>query len=300
MIIDKAKFYRTWAAKTPKGADRLFLGRSKIIGKPVKVLRTGKKIPEDGWRVAEVHLPGGKEKVDQPLVKVIKPDERHSDKGLEKFVPLHVLEQINPEIKFQIFEIDKDFILFEDEDFTCKLGLVVDVDAEEQALVVMLCPETEDDTAPIERVGFSSLLDKSSDPRKFETFFRNRLKKGSDHPPRSEPKPMKQRTVERRHLICYLKVLDAATNQPVGHTVNISNRGMLLTSKTPLKTEALYRLKMFLPEEIHGTRYFEFTATSRWCRRDEDPEFFNTGFHFNSVSALSIQIIDRLTQAYCF
>ena len=108
------------------------------------------------------------------------------------------------------------------------------------------------------------------------------------------------RKVERRHLIYYLKVIDQETDQIIGHAVNISNEGILLISEKPIKTEVLFQLKMFLPEKFEGSRYFEFSAVSKWSREDENPDFYNTGFHLNKVSTEAVQVIKRLIDKFCF
>ena len=108
-----------------------------------------------------------------------------------------------------------------------------------------------------------------------------------------------KRKFERWHLIYYLKVTNVETNQVIGHAVNISNDGMMLISEKPIKPESLFQLKMFLPSEIQGSRYFEFSALSKWCKQDEIPDFFNTGFQLNNVADEGIQVIKRLIDDFC-
>ncbi len=108
------------------------------------------------------------------------------------------------------------------------------------------------------------------------------------------------RVVKRKHLIYYLKVVDQETNQVSGHTVNISNEGMMLISEKPIKPEHLFHLKMFLPEKIQESRYFEFSTMSKWCQKDENPDFYNSGFQLDNVSTESIQVIQRLIDKFCF
>jgi PilZ domain len=109
-----------------------------------------------------------------------------------------------------------------------------------------------------------------------------------------------KRKVERKHLIYYLKVTDLATDQVIGHVVNVSNEGVMLISEKPIQTELNFQLQMFLPEEIQGSRYFGFDATSKWCEADENPDFYNIGFELSNVSADSIQVIQRLIDKFCF
>ena len=109
-----------------------------------------------------------------------------------------------------------------------------------------------------------------------------------------------QRIVERKHLIYYLEVTDIETNQAIGHAVDISNEGLNLISQEPIKLESTFQLKMFLPEEIQGSRYYEFAATGKWCKKDENPDFYNIGFKLNNVSTESVQVIKRLIDKFCF
>jgi len=108
-----------------------------------------------------------------------------------------------------------------------------------------------------------------------------------------------KRKVERKHLIYYLKVIDQETDQIIGHAVNISNEGMMLISEKPIKTEFLFQLKMFLPEKIEDSRYFEFSAVSKWSREDENPDFYNIGFQLNNVSTEAVQVIEGLIDKFC-
>ena len=108
-----------------------------------------------------------------------------------------------------------------------------------------------------------------------------------------------KRKVERKNLIYYLKVTNRETNQVIGHTVNISKKGLMVIGENPIKPESILQLQMFLPEEIQGIRNYEFTATSRWCKKDKKPGFYNTGFELNNVSPEDIQIIKYLVLRFC-
>lgn len=173
MKVDKSVFFKTTeipksATKADKEATHLLFDKRKIIGTPVKVIRTGKEEPEDGWHIDKVYFQHAQEKTGQPVVKVRKPDKGGSGKGLEKIVPLQVLEKINPEIKFLVYETDKDYVLFQDEDLSFNIGLITDIYFEEKSVLVMLVPESDEDTAPLKRVNMSDLLDKSNDPKILE------------------------------------------------------------------------------------------------------------------------------------
>ena len=109
-----------------------------------------------------------------------------------------------------------------------------------------------------------------------------------------------KRKFKRKDLIYYLKVTDRETGQVIGHAANISNEGLMLISDEPIKTEFTFQLQMFLPEEIQGSRYYEFTATSKWCQEDENPDFYNIGFKLDNISTEGIQVIKHLILGFCF
>jgi hypothetical protein len=180
MKNDITKFFKTTEfLKTEIEPTELEYEREKIIGTPVKVMRTGKDKPDKGWHVAQVYFQKDKENIDQPFVKVRKPDKEDPKKRFEKIVPLQILEKINPEIKFLIFERDKDFVLYEDEDHNFKIGLVVNVILEEESLLVMLSPERDDTTAPLDRVIIANIIDKSNDLKQLEKIFQDKVRKRS-------------------------------------------------------------------------------------------------------------------------
>ena len=107
------------------------------------------------------------------------------------------------------------------------------------------------------------------------------------------------RKFERYYLSYYLKVIDRQTDLSIGHCVNVSNGGMMVISEEAIKIKTIFQLKMFLPEEINGSRYFDFIAVSRWCKNDENPDFYNTGFQLQNVNPEVIKIIEHLIKNFC-
>jgi hypothetical protein len=108
------------------------------------------------------------------------------------------------------------------------------------------------------------------------------------------------RRLKRRHLIYYLRVFEKNADQPIGHMVDITTEGMMLISEDPIKTDTVFELRMVLPVEIEGSREITFSAMSRWCREDENPDFYNTGFQLIHPSSGHIKIIEYLIRKFCF
>jgi hypothetical protein len=303
MNNNEANFLKTtqFIKKAAAEPTELVYERRKVVGTPLKVMRTGRDEPDGGWYIAEFSFRKDKEKIGQPLVKVRKPDKEAPEMGIQKLVTLEILEKLNPELKSLIFELNKNYVLYKDRDQNFKIGLIIDINFEEESLLVMSGPEGDDITAPLDRIKLEDIIDKNNDPRKLEEIFQSEVKKRRVALPGAELKPSnKSRISERKNLVYYLKITDTVADQPMGHAVDISKQGFMLIIGKPVESDVLFRLKLFLPEEIQGSRYFEFSAMSRWCRQDQNPEYYNVGFQFADLSSEDIQIVNRLIEKYCF
>lgn len=173
----KTDYFKT--AEYPRAGSEpstLVYKKSKIIGTEVKVMRTGQLEPDLGWYIAEVYFRDARKKINRTLVKVRKPNDVDPQKGLQKVVPLELLERINPEIKFLIFETDKDYVLYTDKNQDYKIGLVVDINFDDGYLTVLLDEGGDDITASQERVFLSNIVDKNDDPRQLEKVLQNKIK----------------------------------------------------------------------------------------------------------------------------
>ena len=100
-----------------------------------------------------------------------------------------------------------------------------------------------------------------------------------------------RRILGRLDLAYYLRVLDGSTDRQLGHAANISTGGILLISEEPIERNRCFQLKMLLPTEFGGKRYIEFEASSRWCGRNGNGDFFRTGFELSNVRRSDLEII---------
>ena len=107
-----------------------------------------------------------------------------------------------------------------------------------------------------------------------------------------------KRKVPRRHLVFYLRVFDGMTSRILGHLVDISERGVMLVSDTPVQENEEYRLRMKLPKEIGGRSELLIEAESRWCRADSNPEFFITGFQIYRLNKEYKEFIQQLIEDF--
>lgn len=105
-----------------------------------------------------------------------------------------------------------------------------------------------------------------------------------------------RRKLKRRHIIYYLLVFDQDTQSMLGHLVDITPHGMMVISEQPQEVGRLYNLRLLLPYQIAGKREVIFQAHSKWCQKDLNPDFYDTGFQLLNVSDEDIRTIDWLIE----
>lgn len=108
------------------------------------------------------------------------------------------------------------------------------------------------------------------------------------------------RGVERRHLVFYLRVFDGMGSKVIGHIVDISAQGLMLISDDPVPLNEQYRLRMRLPAEIADKDEIMINATSRWCKKDVNPDFYITGFQIHDLTPEIEKYILRLIEDFSF
>ena len=113
-----------------------------------------------------------------------------------------------------------------------------------------------------------------------------------------------QRKVARRHLIYYLRVFDRDGDHDgkelLGNLVDISTRGIMLVSERPIEVGRVFNLRMYLPETVEGSREVEFSAESRWCQNDANPDFYDTGFELVDPAPHFLDAVDKLVDDCLF
>jgi hypothetical protein len=109
-----------------------------------------------------------------------------------------------------------------------------------------------------------------------------------------------KRRLKRRHLIYYLSVFDNETGQLLGQLVDITTRGIMVTSERPIPLGERHTIRMVLPDIIDGNNQIVFKAESVWCEKDINPNFYAIGFELADISKRDINIIENLIQDFSF
>jgi hypothetical protein len=109
-----------------------------------------------------------------------------------------------------------------------------------------------------------------------------------------------KRKYQRRHLIYYLRVFDRNTVNLIGHLVDITAEGVMVISENPIEVGKTFQMRMILPKEFFGKEQITFDAVSRWCDKDINPSFYDTGFQVNDLSEENSKIITQLIEDFGF
>ena len=107
-----------------------------------------------------------------------------------------------------------------------------------------------------------------------------------------------RRKIERKYLIYYLRVFDRNTNLFMGNLVDITTKGLMIMSETPIKQNTVFAMAMDMPEPIHGCKKITFEAKSIRCEQDSNPAFYNTGFQFVTIDDADVETIQTLIEEF--
>lgn len=105
---------------------------------------------------------------------------------------------------------------------------------------------------------------------------------------------VEQRGRSRHHLIYYLRVFDGISNRVVGHIVDISPQGIMLITDEPISVHEEFRLRMRFPGTGTDQEELIFDAVCRWCREDDNPEFYIAGFKIQDLPEPATNFIQGL------
>lgn len=109
-----------------------------------------------------------------------------------------------------------------------------------------------------------------------------------------------RRKLKRRHIIYYLRIFDQKTGQLIGHLVDITAEGIMVISENPLETDKDYALRITLPSEITGKKELNFNAHAIWCKKDINPDFYDTGYQLIDVEPEDVRAIEWLVTRFGF
>jgi hypothetical protein len=106
------------------------------------------------------------------------------------------------------------------------------------------------------------------------------------------------RKIDRKYLVFYLRIFDGMSNKILGYLVDISANGLQLIGDFPVEINENYRLRMRLPTMMKERHEILFNATSRWCKNDDNPDFYVSGFQMHDLKPQKTELIKNLIQDF--
>ena len=108
-----------------------------------------------------------------------------------------------------------------------------------------------------------------------------------------------KRKITRRDFTYYMPVMDALTQQLVGHLTDISTGGFRLDSQKQIPAGEDLRLLIQLTPDVANKEVMVFIARSKWCRPDRIvPNTYNVGFQIINMSPTDMSIFQRMCEKY--
>lgn len=105
---------------------------------------------------------------------------------------------------------------------------------------------------------------------------------------------------DRWYLVFYLRVFDGMSRKIFGHLVDISENGIMVISDSAVEANEDYRLRMSLPNQLNDRNEIVFSATSRWCKRDANPDFYLIGFQIHDIEPTTRDLIGHLIKDFSY
>lgn len=108
-----------------------------------------------------------------------------------------------------------------------------------------------------------------------------------------------RRKHRRRPVSYYIQVMDAKTQQTLGHLMDITARGLMIDSKQPFPIGKQFYLRLNTAAEISNIGFVEFTARSRWCRSDViEPRLYDIGFEIVNIAPHHAEGVRHMVERY--
>jgi hypothetical protein len=117
---------------------------------------------------------------------------------------------------------------------------------------------------------------------------------------REERLMLERRKYPRKDLLLFANVYDSKSGKIIGTLLNITLEGAMVLSENRIDANNVMELHIKLPDDFVHKNELVFTANSRWCGPDINPEFFDVGYQFANVSEEDSKIIQAIIEKYGF
>lgn len=108
-----------------------------------------------------------------------------------------------------------------------------------------------------------------------------------------------ERSIDRRRLVFYLRVLDEMSHEILGYLIDISPQGIKLMGEGKVGVNRNYCLRMRLPTLMKKDRdEITFSAISKWCETDKSSGTYLAGFQMDNLCSATRKLIRGLVRDF--
>jgi len=111
---------------------------------------------------------------------------------------------------------------------------------------------------------------------------------------------LERRKYPRKDLLLFANVYDSKSGRIIGTLLNITLDGAMVLSENRIDSDNVMELHIKLPDNFVQKNELVFTANSRWCAPDINPEYFDVGYQFANVTEEDGRIIQAIIEKYGF
>jgi c-di-GMP-binding flagellar brake protein YcgR len=107
-----------------------------------------------------------------------------------------------------------------------------------------------------------------------------------------------QRKLSRRRTSDYFVVYERETERIVGRLVNLTIAGAMIISEDPVEVPTVIKCRIKMPQPVEGRHEIVFDAESRWCKKNNHTDWYETGYKFTNVSDADTKLITMVTREW--
>jgi hypothetical protein len=108
-----------------------------------------------------------------------------------------------------------------------------------------------------------------------------------------------RRRLKRKSLAYYMLVLDAHTQEKIGHLIDITPLGLMMDCQKQLPLEQDFRLRLDTTPDVADKNHVTFTARSKWCLPDAlEPYLYDIGFSITKIEPHDAEIVNHIMEKY--
>ena len=110
------------------------------------------------------------------------------------------------------------------------------------------------------------------------------------------------RKESRKKLMAFTPVYDLLHKTLLGYIGDLTLQGVMMIGEKPVEVGKHLTLGIEFPEgqpEKPDSRV-AVSVRAAWCRKDENPQYFNIGFEFIDISPGNVREIEAIVERYQF